>query len=706
MKKSLALVLTMTLLMTLLPAGVFAETTIPDSLTITDQGNGLYHIDPKVTHPDDYTKIIGFELTIERLEEGNLGGIMPISALMIARGDYTADDFEFDYSGGMPSYIGTAKELVTFNDSYLGGMFFANASEMSFAGGSVTARFEGNKAIFSDTTTVLTAMSIYGQFKVSDVTWIVGDPEGSYEEEDNSWEYVETIRYNDIATVENGTDYNYVDIEVPAEGEGPFPVILWIHGGAWTSLNRKSAFISDTMNYLVSKGYAIVYAEYTLSKDLGDGVIEGGYPDMIHDLKAAVRFVRANAEMYNLDTSYIAAMGESAGGHLAMLLGTTNGSADHEDLSMGNAEYSSDVQAMVSYFGPSHIKELFALYTLGSDNVENNELIEAASPYLQITADAPPLYLTHGANDMSVSINESLNMEAKAKELLGEENVTTLYYEHGPHASKSVFDTKLARESVEVFITEQFNKLKNSPTPSPTPAPTPSPTSSPTPDPTPSPTSSPTPAPTSTPSPMLPTANAVPIESVVSPAMVEQVTEKYEDIKAKDWYVNYVAWAYQQNLMIGVRESEFAPNTHASNAMIALTLSRVLGVDLGSYQGEGEAWYSAPYAWATEAGIFNGLTNSPNEPIERGQLAVAINKLINAFNINLPRTEERILFTDADLMTKEEHEAFQILNKLGVFIGSGDGKMNPRGKLTRAELATVLFRVSVILEHARLSEEI
>jgi|GEM_PF-2099324 len=694
MKKALVLLLTLTLLSSLLPATVFAETETSTE-SITEQGEGLFHIDPKITHPDDYMNIVGFELSIKRLEEGSLGGIMPISALMVTRGSHSVEDFAMDYSSGIPNYVGTAKELVTFNDSYLGTMFFANALEITLGEDEVIASFEGDKAIFSEQTTTLTAMSIFGKFEVSDVTWIIGEPEGSYDDEE-AWEYVETIKYEDIATVENGSEYNYIDIEVPAEGEGPFPVILWIHGGGWQSLSRKSVFIPDTINYLISKGYAVVSAEYTLSKTVGEGIIEGGYPQMIYDLKAAVRYLRANAETYNLDTSFIAAMGESAGGHLAMLLGTSNGSEAHEDLSMGNEEYSSAVQLMVSYFGPSHVKDLFALAALGTENVANEQLIELASPYLQINADAPPLYLTHGENDMTVGINESYIMEEKARQLLGEENVTTLYYEHGPHASKGVFDTKLARESVEAFITTHYTNFKNTPSTPPSEEPNNPPseqTSTPPseePSNPPSEQSSPTPIPIS--------ALNVKIEDAVTLTMVEETVAKFHDINADDWYTNYIAWANGQKLLNGVGQAKFAPKANASHAMIALTLSKLFGVDLRSYQVSDGTWYTASYNWATQAGLINGATSSPNDSIERAQLATIIHKLLNQYSIHLPVTEQEVAFTDEALMSEEEMLVFQRLYKLGVFIGDGEGAMNPRGLLTRAELAAVLFRVSNILD--------
>lgn len=438
--------------------GIHAESKMPSP--ITDKGKGLFHIDAKVTNPDSYKKITGFELTVKLVSQGSIGdGTLLINTLMVSQGAQTADAFAMSYDGGVPRYTGTAKELITFSDFAGSSMFFTYASNATFSNGTVKVRYEGGKALFDDTNSILSAFGIYGQFDVTNVTWISGKIDVNNKTLGGEWPVsIRTKKYNDIPNVKNGTVSNYIDIEVP-DGKGPYPVILWLHGGGWTQLNRKSCFISDTMDYLLSKGYAVVSAEYTLSQINGNS-IKSGYPNMIYDLKAAVRYIRANAEKYNLDTSFVAAMGESAGGHLAMLLGTTNGNPDYEDLSMGNAKYSSNVQAIVSYFGPSNLTGMLALAALGSDYTPKQT--EAASPYYKINKNTPPLFLTHGKNDAVVSIQQSYDMEKKAKSIIGEANVTSVYYDDAPHASVGAYDIRPAAEKVEVFLTKNLKKASAS----------------------------------------------------------------------------------------------------------------------------------------------------------------------------------------------------------------------------------------------------
>jgi acetyl esterase/lipase len=419
--------------------------------------HGLYHIALQNEHMKDFKRIVGFTLTVRLVTPGSLGGgRLAINALMAARGKLSSEAFSMDYAGSIPNFTGDAQEIVTFSDSFLAGMVFKNPVAVDFSVSHIL-QYNGTKALFKVKDDVITLCSIYGLFEINGVSWIYGDPAEDVDSSDEGFIPVKTRLYENIKTVENGSEFNYVDIRVP-EGNGSYPVILWIHGGAWSMLNRKSCFITTTMDYLLFKGYAVVSAEYTLSVAVENGM-KGGYPCCINDLKAAVRFIRANGGKYNLDTRFIAAMGESAGGHLAMLLGTTNGSRLHEDLSTGNADCSSDVQAMISYFGPSDISGVMAYAALGSESMNDAEMSISASPCYQINKNSPPLFLTHGENDTTVPISHSNIMKEKALELIGEENVTSVFYKDAPHASKSAFDTKSAREAVEQFLTKHLNNL-------------------------------------------------------------------------------------------------------------------------------------------------------------------------------------------------------------------------------------------------------
>jgi acetyl esterase/lipase len=133
-----------------------------------------------------------------------------------------------------------------------------------------------------------------------------------------------------------------LDVFVP-KGDGPFPLVIWVHGGAWEGGSKEGGPTAG----LLPLGYAVASVNYRLSK-------HAVFPAQIHDVKSAVRFLRANAKKYNLDPERFGAAGASAGGHLVALLGT---SGDVKDLDGDgdNKEVSSRVKCVLDYFGPTDL---------------------------------------------------------------------------------------------------------------------------------------------------------------------------------------------------------------------------------------------------------------------------------------------------------------------------------------------------------------
>src|SRR5512136_1476982 len=134
-----------------------------------------------------------------------------------------------------------------------------------------------------------------------------------------------------------------LDIYLPDEDEGPFPVIMAFHGGAFMGCDKADMQVMPMLEGL-KRGYAVVAINYRLSG-------EAKFPALVHDAKAAIRWIRANAAHYHLDPKRIAAWGGSAGGYLASMLGTSAGVPELEDLRMGNPDHPSHVQAVVSWYG-------------------------------------------------------------------------------------------------------------------------------------------------------------------------------------------------------------------------------------------------------------------------------------------------------------------------------------------------------------------
>jgi acetyl esterase/lipase len=136
-----------------------------------------------------------------------------------------------------------------------------------------------------------------------------------------------------------------LDIYLPDEGDGPFPVILHIHGGGFAMGDKRDIPVTP---YLVGilRGYAVVSINYRLS---GEAIFPAG----LQDIKACIRWLRANSEKYYLDGNKIAACGGSSGGNLAAMACLTASVSEFDDSRLGNIDYPCNVQAAVDWFGPT-----------------------------------------------------------------------------------------------------------------------------------------------------------------------------------------------------------------------------------------------------------------------------------------------------------------------------------------------------------------
>lgn len=192
-----------------------------------------------------------------------------------------------------------------------------------------------------------------------------------------------------------------LDLFTPTDLEGARPAIVVIHGGGW--INGDRTRFRALSQQLAARGYVTAAISYRLSG-------EAPFPAAIHDCKAAVRFLRAHADELNIDPDRIGALGGSAGGHLAALLGTSDGVADLEG-DGGNADTSSRVQAVAVMGGPLDLEtEQFIRRSrqnpnhagnrfLGGSYDEARDTYHSASPIRYLDADDPPFLLIDGGLD-------------------------------------------------------------------------------------------------------------------------------------------------------------------------------------------------------------------------------------------------------------------------------------------------------------------
>jgi acetyl esterase/lipase len=156
-----------------------------------------------------------------------------------------------------------------------------------------------------------------------------------------------------------------LDIWIPTTGSGPFPLVIFIHGGAFQGGDK--AMEGGNVAAVLDAGYAAASLNYRLSG-------EALFPAAVQDVKAAVRFLRANAGEYGLDPDRFAAWGESAGGNLVSLLGTTGDQATiFDDPALGNADTSSAVQAVVDWYGPTDFLQMDAQFAAATPAACNGQ---------------------------------------------------------------------------------------------------------------------------------------------------------------------------------------------------------------------------------------------------------------------------------------------------------------------------------------------
>jgi len=254
-----------------------------------------------------------------------------------------------------------------------------------------------------------------------------------------------------------------LDLYLPNDGKGPFPVIFAVHGGGFLAGDKSSPQVQPEMDGL-TRGYAVVCVNYRLSR-------EAIFPAAILDLKAALRFLRANAAKFNLDPERIAAWGDSAGGNLASMLGATAGVPALEDLTMGNAGESSNVQAVVDFYGPTDFANMDNAFAYSgitqhmihssADSYESRymgflitsypEKARRADPETYISASAPPFFIENGDKDLTVPPSQNAHLAAALEKAIGKDKVVYISLPGAGHGGPE-FDSAENLDRVFAFL--------------------------------------------------------------------------------------------------------------------------------------------------------------------------------------------------------------------------------------------------------------
>lgn len=238
------------------------------------------------------------------------------------------------------------------------------------------------------------------------------------------------------------SDTQMMDIYLPEGAKGTWPVIIWLHPGGFTMGDKE--MIQPMVADMLQRGFAAVSVNYRLAG-------EARYPAQIFDSKAATRWIRATAGKYNFDPNKIITWGVSAGSTLAALLGTTESIKELEDLSMGNPDLPSKVNAVVSWYGPMNFRTLSeqriklgqkpfqAEEASGEFQMMGGSISSLPEKYMSVSAQTyinskcPPFYIQHGISDDVIPYLQSIEFAKALESVIGKSQVKLKLIENAGH---------------------------------------------------------------------------------------------------------------------------------------------------------------------------------------------------------------------------------------------------------------------------------
>lgn len=267
--------------------------------------------------------------------------------------------------------------------------------------------------------------------------------------------------------------------------EGNYPLVLYVNGGGWVQQLTNYNTVPGVWK-APSQGYALASVGYRLAP-------QWCWPTQVLDVKAAVRFLRAHAKEYGFNADTIVAWGNSAGGHILEMCCATNGKQTFEDLTMGNADQSSEIQGLVAFYAPSNLyqaeldnyisaDELHALaespeglnddrpgmalnsnIELGCRALENPGIAEMASPINFVTKDFPPTYFAHGLADPVVAYTQTTSMYNKVIFECGEGRARMDLFPGAVHGDPSIKSDETTKKIYDFIDTVVYGEIRQRP---------------------------------------------------------------------------------------------------------------------------------------------------------------------------------------------------------------------------------------------------
>ncbi len=268
--------------------------------------------------------------------------------------------------------------------------------------------------------------------------------------------------WKDINYAGDDMEAHRMDIYLPSTNQDSYKVVVAIYGSAWFANNMKGMTFMSLGKPLVDAGFAVVCINHRSSGD-------APYPAQIQDVKGVIRYIRAHAADYKLDTSFIGITGFSSGGHLASMAGVTNGlksrtvggtTIDIEGEVGGNLQMSSDVDAVVDWFGPVDMSRMHDCQTVNDDKspeaaliggapADHPDMVALISPITYIQKEGPRFLVFHGEADnvvphcQGVFFSEELRKAGRLEDF-----VSVAEGQHGP----VTFNEQTFKRMVDFFV--------------------------------------------------------------------------------------------------------------------------------------------------------------------------------------------------------------------------------------------------------------
>jgi acetyl esterase/lipase len=259
--------------------------------------------------------------------------------------------------------------------------------------------------------------------------------------------------YGNIAYADDTLKKHQLDIYLPPVKKLSYPLVVWIHGGAWMSNDKYAdmGYMVNTIKDLINAGYAVASIDYRWSTT-------APFPAQVQDCNAAIDYLYKNAAQYNIDDSRIALMGFSAGGHLASLIGLSSNDNHHNFYYKGQKP-GFKISLVIDFYGPSDLTTLKGIdnpdpknpvtLLLGGTVADKPKLAKEASPITWLDKGDPPFLIIQGEKDESVNQDQSKTLS----DLLTKAHIPNdlIIVPGAPHYGV-MFDAENIRKEILVYL--------------------------------------------------------------------------------------------------------------------------------------------------------------------------------------------------------------------------------------------------------------